>query len=158
MFARSMTPDATDVYLSEYEQALGTYRFTYHTIWQAGSVFITASAAIAAIAASHDEGIAIFAPLPFLFWWLGIYRPMNRYGELHGDRAAEIEEILSTTVCGLEMTHFRTFNAERKTYTTKERLKNGELVRKTRVSEVVNGIGILAALAQVVLPAIYFFG
>lgn len=154
-----MTPDATEVYLKEYEQVLGTYRFTYQTIWQAGSIFISATAAIAAIALTRDGGVdsaaLAAAPLPFVFWWLGVWGPMNRYGEMHSTRAAQLEEILSWSVPGLTMTHFTTFNAKRKEHTVKW-FKRVVREGKPRVSEIVNAAGLLmlAIWAALILACI----
>jgi hypothetical protein len=150
-----MTPDATEVYLREYEQTLGTYRFTYQTIWQAGSVFISASAAIIAIAVSDsggvDLGLLFAAPGPFWFWWWGVYRPMNRYGEEHSTRAATLEAVLNTRVPELEMSHFIEFDAKRKTHKGWNRLKSLKWVWRPRVSEVVNTVGFALIAADVVL-------
>ena len=151
--------DATEGYFKEYEQAVGTYRFTYQTIWQAGSVFVTATAAIIAIAASGsggvDTAVQFLAPLPFLFWWWGVYRPMNRYGEIHSERAAEIEAMLNGMVPDLAMNHFRTFDSIRKTRTGKERLKSFDWVLKPRVSEVVNTLGIGLVAVELLLLVVH---
>jgi hypothetical protein len=151
-----MTPNATEVYLKEYEQALGTYRFTYQTIWQAGSIFISASAAVAAIAATRrggvDPAVLACAPLPFLFWWLGVFRPMNWYGEIHSTRAAELEVILNARVPELRMNHFTTFDLIRKKDKgLRLRLKRVVYRRKPRVSEVVNSAGVLLLAAEAAL-------
>ncbi len=150
-----MTPNATEVYLKEYEQALGTYRFTYKTIWQAGSIFIGASAAIAAVGLTGGggEGLTLLmaAPLPFVFWWAGVFMPMNRYGELHGTRAAELEVILNARVPELRMDHFIRFDLIRKKDKgLRQRLERAVCRREPRVSEVVNlAVGILLVMEAV---------
>jgi hypothetical protein len=136
---------ATEGHFKEYEQALGTYRFTYQTIWAAGSIFISASAAVIAVALSGSGGadlrLLAAAPLPFVFWWAGVFTPMNRYGELHATRAAELEATLNARVPGLTMTHFTAFNEGRRAHTGMDRLKRIVCTREPRVSEVVNAAG-----------------
>lgn len=109
----SLSDEAREAYLIEYQECMDSYRHTYATIWQAGAIFAAISAAIVAFTRGSElpggsAGIAswiqILAPISFLFWWWGIFMPMNRYGELRSDRLAEIEELLSDpTIPKLQM-------------------------------------------------------
>jgi hypothetical protein len=158
---RTLSSQATDGYFKEYEQCMGTYRFTYQTIWQAGSVFTVASAAVIGIAAAGGGGVdpaaLLIAPLPFLFWWLGVFRPMNRYGEVHSKRCARLEEILSARIPELEMNHFRKFDSMRKRFTFKERVMTRLVFKEPRVHEVVNVVGCLLILYEIILLCITLF-
>ena len=99
-----LSADARDALLTEYRECMASYRHTYATIWQAGGIFTAISAAVVALSAKLTLGeagagkpdlLALLAPIPFLFWWWGIFRPMNRYGEWRNDRLVEIEDELS---------------------------------------------------------------
>ena len=78
-----------DLIKLEYEQLAESYRHTYQTIWQAGSVFTAISAALL-VFGSIENGVPgkiyfltkLFWPLPFFFWWLGVFTPMDRYGKI----------------------------------------------------------------------------
>lgn len=105
-------------YLTEYEQCMESYRHTYATIWQAGSVFTAIAAAVLVWGAESSLVsnklpmiIAVSAGI-WLFWWQGIFRPMNRYGEKRKTRLAEIEHILSLIVPGLQMQHYKVLSSE----------------------------------------------
>ncbi len=90
---------------------------TYSTIWSAGALFTAATAGLLVVAGLQSGPIRaalVFAPLPFLFWYLGLFRPMNRYAELRTKRLESIEVLLSNAVPGLEMRHFRDFNEKRR--------------------------------------------
>jgi hypothetical protein len=102
-------------YSTEYEQCMDSYRHTYATIWQAGTVFIAVSAGILAFgkpdkAGEISLGILLIAPLPILFWYQGIFRPMNRYGEGRRKRLQEIEALLNGLEPRLQMRHVTDFN------------------------------------------------
>jgi hypothetical protein len=146
---------AIRAYLIEYEQCQEGYRHTYTTIWQAGSIFVAASAAILAIAASGqggvDPAVRVIAPLPFLFWWLGIFRPMHYYGEMKSERLVALETLLNESVPDLTMEHFREYDKERKSESLLHRLVWLSWFRRPRVNEFVNLIGILVLLTEVAL-------
>jgi hypothetical protein len=152
---------ALRAYLIEYEQCQESYRFTYTTIWQAGSIFVAASAAILAIAASGQGGVEplvqVIAPLPFLFWWLGIFRPMHHYGELKSERLAKLEKLLNNSITGLKMEHFLTYDQERKSESLLRRLARLRWFWRPRVSEFVNLIGLLLGLAEIALIWVHYF-
>jgi hypothetical protein len=84
----------------EYGHLAEGYRHNYQTIWQAGSVFMAISAALLVLGSStvnHPSGIDQLIkwiwPLPFFFWWLGIFTPMDRYGKLKLQRLQELEKL-----------------------------------------------------------------
>ena len=107
---------AFDAYLAEYAQCAATYMSTYSTIWSAGALFTAATAGLLVVAGLQSGPIRaalVFAPLPFLFWYLGLFRPMNRYAEMRTKRLESIELLLSEAIPGLEMRHFRDFNEKR---------------------------------------------
>ena len=144
-----LSPRAVEAYLVEYQQCMSSYRHTYATIWQAGSIFAAISAAIIAFSSKSADGsipwwIQLLTPLPILFWWWGIYLPMNRYGELRSTRLSRLEKLLSDggAALDLKMDHFRRFDRERKGERTvrwfiRNRILSGRLVYKPRVFEVV---------------------
>ena len=109
-------PQAINAYLAEYNQCAETYRSTYNLIWSAGALFTGATGALlvaANLQTNPIRGALIFAPLPIIFWDLGLFRPMNRYVEGRTWRLADLEELLSDAVPNLDMEHFRQFNARR---------------------------------------------
>ncbi len=110
---KPLSEQAFQAYLLEYEQRVESYRHTYETIWQASALFAALSAGVLAFRDSIPHA-NLLAPLPVIFWFLGIYRPMNRYGEMRNDRLVEIETLLSAHVPDLEMRHFRTYSKRRK--------------------------------------------
>ena len=97
--AKSQSVDAElDLFKLEYEHLAAGYRHTYQTVWQAGSVFMVISAALLAFGAGDqatNTGLAALIkwiwPLPFFFWWLGIFTPMDRYGKIRLQRLQELE-------------------------------------------------------------------
>jgi hypothetical protein len=153
-------PQAFEAYMTEYQQCYESYRHTYATIWQAGSIFVAASAAILGIAASGEGGIdplvQVIAPLPFLFWWLGVFRPMNRYGELRSERLAGLELTLNAAVPGLRMSHSQTYDRARKSEGFLSRLVRFKWLWRPRVSEFVNLVGVLLALTEIALLWIHY--
>jgi hypothetical protein len=113
---RSMRPlgcykseDKKEVYLTEYAQCADSYRHTYQTIWAAGSVFFAVSGGILAIWKSGQPpsgatwALALF---PIWFWYMAIFRPMNRYGDKRRERLAWIETELNKMIPSLAMKHF----------------------------------------------------
>lgn len=164
-----LTSEAVNAYLVEYEQCMNSYRHTYTTIWQAGAIFAAISAAIIAFTAKSGGGtipwwIQLLAPIPVLFWWWGIYRPMNRYGEWRSARLKSIENILSQggAALDLDMEHFRRFDRGRKgnigetekikdriTRYCRERLITFKFVWQPRVVEVVTIFGVAIFLLEI---------
>lgn len=154
-----LSEEARQAHLVEYEQCMESYRHTYATIWQAGALFAAISAAIVALGGS-DSGatgfhvpaaIEVLAPLPFLFWWLGIFRPMNRYGELRNDRLAQIESLLNAGIPGCAMSHFSGFSTSRKAgYKLWRRVLTLQVLWRPRVYEVVNICGLTVGVVWIV--------
>lgn len=83
-------------FLEEYKECVQSYRHTYQTIWQAAGIFLAISAGFFALAV-RDSAISIelvrfLAFLPFLFWFWGIFVPMNSYGKIREKAIVEIEK------------------------------------------------------------------
>lgn len=90
--------------LTVYRECADSYRHTYQTIWQAGTVLIALSVAVLAFAARAGQEFwwsAWFAGLPFLFWFYGIFLPMDDLGHRRWATLKGMEEGLS-----LRVTHF----------------------------------------------------
>lgn len=106
--------------LEEYHESAECFRHTYSTIWQSGVVFATISAAVFGFFFSFQNQLKLNLPyLPFIslssiiIWWLMVFEPMNRYGDVRGKRCAEIEVELSNLVPALNMRHFRNYGASK---------------------------------------------
>lgn len=101
------------MYLTEYKDCADSYRHTYQTIWQAGAIFIAASSIIVAWAL-RGTGFtplpALLAPLPFLFWFLAIFLPMDAYGHFRSEHLEEIEEKLNSPPYCLSVSHYTKYN------------------------------------------------
>lgn len=101
-----------ELFKLEYQQLAESYRHTYATIWQAGSVFTAISAGLLAFGVRADLNsqqlklIMIFWALPFLFWWIGIFTPMDRYGKLRFERLRTLENGLLQHGYYYRMNHF----------------------------------------------------
>lgn len=159
-----LSEDAQRAFLVEYEQCMESYRHTYTTIWQAGALFAAISAAVLAFGTRGGTTILVtligsrpaadggefwltaLAPVPFLFWYLGIFLPMNRYGEVRATRLADIEKTLSAGIPDLNMKHYINYNDSRPDRTGIRRLVAFQ-AHGLRVHEVVNAfcIGVLIA-------------
>lgn len=159
--------EAREALLTEYRECMESYRHTYTTIWQAGGIFTAISAALVALAANMApidptvdmrNLLTLLAPLPFLFWWWGIFLPMDRYGERRNDRLVEIEEELTGAINDLEMWHFRRYSQSRKATTPWKRVFRLMWIWNPRVKEVVILFGVMVALAQIYLVYDYFLG
>jgi hypothetical protein len=156
-----LSSEAIQGYLTEYQQCMESYRHTYATIWQAGAIFAAISAALVAFAEKGGSGVTpliqLLAPLPILFWWQGIFRPMNRYGELRRKRLEEIENTLSDpTILGLQMRHFRSFNQPVREGFGK-RLIKFKWVWQPRVIEIVRLFGFSILGLEIYLVVKRFF-
>jgi hypothetical protein len=141
--ARPLDRTAVDVYLEEYRQAAESYRHTYATIWQAGALI---AAAGGLLAASGEPAVRAFAPLPPIAWYLAVFLPMDRYGDLRRDRLKELEEILSSALPSVQMAHFARFRR-----VTKERSPVRRWLGGWRVRHAVTGMVSLLAVLQVLL-------
>lgn len=103
-----------EIFKLEYQHVAEGYRHTYATIWQAGSVLTAISAVLLAFTGSPPTNpsadlVMWIWPLPFFFWWLGIFTPMDRYGKLRLKRLAELEDLThnENASWGHAMNHFR---------------------------------------------------
>lgn len=152
-----MSLEALTGYLAEYHECMESYRHTYETIWQAGGVFAAISAGLVAFGDRGEGGALalgqVLAPLPVIFWYLGVFRPMNRYGEMRNDRLKDIEAILDV-IPGLEMRQVRGYTQARK---AQSRL--GRMLRlRFRVSEIVTVFGLGVLVTQIILAWKYLLG
>ena len=144
--SKHLSPQAFNAYLIEYQVCAETYRHTYQTIWQACAVFSVISAAMITIAKPEIQSyVQKFSLLPIIFWYFGIFTPMNKYGEQRATRLAEIEDLLSSDISDLEMKHFRDFNKYRKKITLLQRISQ----RRWRVNHFAHLFGILIVICQI---------
>lgn len=127
--------------LEEYTECAECFRHTYATIWQSGILFATFSVAIFGFFFSFQNQLRMYLPyLPFvslssvILWWLMIFEPMNRYGDIREKRCSEIEVELSNIIPNLNMKHFRNYG-----------------VSKGRVLRVRWGVRILALIIIVLM-------
>lgn len=157
---QSLSREAREGYLVEYHECIDSYRHTYTTIWQAGAIFAAISAAVVAfskgsgtpgVSANIAPWIQVLAPIPFLFWWWGIFVPMNRYGEQRNDRLVEIEQLLSTATSGLKMFHVKGFSEGRKKESIFWRILTLKWLWQPRVKEVVTIFGVAILLLELAL-------
>jgi hypothetical protein len=148
---QGLSAEAFQASITEYEQCMESYRHTYETIWQASALFAAISAAIVAFGDRIGSVSDLIAPLPVIFWYLGIFRPMNRYGEARNDRLVEIEESLSRAIPGLDMRHYRRFSALRKSESGLRRALTLQWLRRPRVKEVVTIFGVSLIALEVYL-------
>ena len=104
--------------LKEYDECAECFRHTYTTIWQSGILFATFSVAVFGFFFSFQRELSTYLPyLPFvslssiIIWWLMIFEPMNRYGDIREKRCKQIEEELSNIIPNLNMRHFRNYGS-----------------------------------------------
>jgi len=106
-----------DLLKMEYEKCVETYQDIYHSIWK---IFSYYSAITAAFLISSREFfpsfelplLVLIGSFPLCFWWVGIYSPMNRYGEGKINRLIEIEKELRLLITELDSRvacHFEDF-------------------------------------------------
>jgi len=148
-----LSSEAFQGYLVEYEQCMESYRHTYATIWQAGALFAAISAAIVTFAGSDNSNLQVLAPLPIIFWYLGIFQPMNRYGEVRNDRLVQLEQTLGTAIRDLQMQHFRYFSGTRKAESTTRRILLFKWLWRPRVKEIVTMFGVALIVVEFYLIA-----
>lgn len=114
-------------YLTEYDVCAESFRHTYATIWQAAAIFggfTVATQLGLALTTSLGRPIpmeiqsvrisSIIAIIVLAIWWIGIFEPMNYYGDVRAKRLQTIEEILNKEVLRLNMSHFVDYNQSRK--------------------------------------------
>ena len=141
-------------YLKEYEECSESYRHTYQTIWQAAGLFGVISGALVGLGTQDGSVpplIQVLAPAPLVFWYVGVFRPMNRYGEVRSARLAQLEQELEDEVPGLKMRHFRRYDTSRKAESPLYRIVTFKWVWRPRVSEIVTLLGVTLIIAEIVL-------
>ena len=109
--------------LKEYDECAECFRHTYSTIWQSSILFAALSAAIFGFFFSFQNELNMYLPyLPFIslssiiVWWLMIFEPMNRYGDIREKRCRQIEEELSNIIPNLNMRHFRSYGETKRRF------------------------------------------
>jgi hypothetical protein len=139
------------VYLAEYEQCAESYRHTYETIWLAGSFFIAMTVALLAYWGDNASSIPFLLwatlPLPILFWWQAIFRPMDRYGQERGARLAAIETTINQLLT-LNMEHFIRFQKR-----TEQNLFSS-LVTEPRVNYIIRALAIILLVAFIIIVVV----
>lgn len=98
---------AIQLYKMEYEQCVSSYHNIYQEIWKIFSYLTAISAAVLIFGREYfSPGIALaVSMLPLIFWFLGVYLPMDRYGNMRVDRLAAIEKRLDDDY-GVSLSHF----------------------------------------------------
>lgn len=86
-----------ELYKLEYEQAVQRYENIYKDIWQIFSYMAVLTGVILTFGSSQLPLVAaiIIGPIPLVFWYLAIFIPMDRYGQLVKDRLKEIESSIN---------------------------------------------------------------
>jgi hypothetical protein len=91
----------------EYEQCVSSYQNIYEEVWRIFSYLSAISAAILVFGGEFfSPSITVsVSMLPLIFWFLGVFLPMNRYGYMRSARLADIEKRLNQEY-GVELQHF----------------------------------------------------
>jgi hypothetical protein len=141
--------EVREIRLTEYSECADTYRHTYQTIWTAGSVLFAVSGGILGLlshaTATVDARVLAIALVPIWFWYLAVFRPMDRYGKMRRARLAAVEKGLNAAIPSLGMAHFSdsdildTKSADRKWW---QKLPCA-FVCRPRVGWYVNLVGLL---------------
>ncbi len=143
-------------YMAEYTECAESYRHTYATIWQAGSVFAAISAGVLAVWGQRPDplssAVVMLALLPVVYWYQGIFRPMNRYGEGRRSRLKLLERELARLVPGLHMSHFSSDSSS----DAKPNLRN--LLWMPRVVWYATGLGMTLSVAELLYWGYRLFG
>lgn len=114
--------ELANFYLKEYSECMESYRHTYQTIWQASSFFIAVTAALIAYSTYiNNLTLKLISFIPYIFWWLGIFTPMDRYGKIRFNRLVKLENIINSLIPNLNINHFRLLNKEQY-FTNKHKL------------------------------------
>lgn len=142
-----------EVFKLEYENLAEGYRHTYQTIWQAGSVFMSVSAALLAFGSGGAVGdmttiIRLIWPLPFFFWWLGVFTPMDKIAKKRRRRLEALEKITRDDpgFWGHKMNHF---SADFDAPDTKKKRPKLILLKNVHVGWMVDIFGIIIALVWI---------
>ena len=109
--ARQRVQNKIELIKLEYETLAGRYENIYKAIWQNFSFVSIVAAGILTFASNAlQTWAAIFlAGLPFVFWYLGQFVPLDRYGQDARKDLGKIEKKLNKLVPGAQMSgrHFR---------------------------------------------------
>jgi len=102
-----------DLYRMEYEYCVSSYHNIYEEIWKIFSYLSAISGAVLVFGREYfSAGMTVFVSmLPLIFWFLGVYLPMDRYGNMRSERLAAIEEILNRDF-GVTLRHFLTLRGK----------------------------------------------
>lgn len=104
----TVTPkDKIELYKLEYEQCVMLYRNIYEEIWKIFSYLTAIGAGLLVLGHEYlSPGVTVSAAsIPIIYWYLGIYIPMDRYGNMRLNRLADIEKILNEDY-HVKMNHF----------------------------------------------------
>lgn len=96
-----------ELYKMEYEQCVGSYHDIYQEIWKIFSYLAGIGAGFLVFGRENlGWGLAIGGSmLPLVYWYLGVYLPLDRYGNMRSIRLAEIEEKLNKDF-SVDLKHF----------------------------------------------------
>jgi len=88
-----------DLLKMEYEKCVELFKDIYRSIWTIFSYSYAITAALLMFGNRIPNFtinlIITLAVFPLFFWWLGVFTPMNEYGEKRIDRLIEIEKELN---------------------------------------------------------------
>lgn len=100
--------DRLDLYKMEYEHCVARYRNIYEEMWKIFSYLAAISAGMLVFGREHfSVGITTaISMLPLLFWFLGVFLPLDRYGQSTLDRLAALECQLTKPPFGACIQHF----------------------------------------------------
>lgn len=137
----------------EYQQCADSYRHTYATLWQAGAVFALISAGILALSKTDTGDIRwvmlLCSPIPILFWYQSIFRPMDRYGRRRRDRLAEIEGKLNSLIDSLGMNHFSSLQIGKQGVFSRKNFR--DFFKEPRVSQCVHVFAVIGLILWILL-------
>ena len=144
-----------DAYLKEYSECAASYRHTYATIWQAGGIFFATSGVMLAFSDDINNIVFSFSLVPIVFWWIGLFLPMDKYGEMRSKRLSDIEEELNNLKLGLKMRHFSRYEQGRKNRNEFESNEKYKVRYYWRVKTIVNLFMISIFFLQALLAINY---
>jgi len=82
----------------EYREASELFRHIYTNIWQSGAIFIASAFVVVGFLLQSNRIETPYTLIPMAliaFWWLGIFEPLNHYGDWRSMRAAQIERVVA---------------------------------------------------------------
>ncbi|MGC2237735.1 MAG: hypothetical protein WA584_16345 [Pyrinomonadaceae bacterium] len=108
---KSDAENAIALYSLEYQKAAERYQSIYTSIWTNFSYMSVVAGAILTFGGNVSSNLSLLtflASLPLVFWYVGTFIPMNRYGYKTDNRLADIEDTLNKRF-GTELKHFTNF-------------------------------------------------